>query len=109
MIEREDFAKMTKALALLVPRFAPKFDDRDTMNLWFKTFEEYDLNSLKRAYNLIKEKADDFPSIKEIIEIYESCGGKKPQPKRDELPSDSQMHKRLLEYGLIKPSNLIGP
>lgn len=88
---KESFAKMFRALAILVPRFAPKFDDYTTIGLWFDAFKLCDERKLSEVCAMIRDSHDEFPSIREIKQLYRAIGGKDHGPRLTALPSDKIM------------------
>jgi len=95
-----DFAKIIKPLSKLIPRFAPKFDDAETLDLWYDAFKEFDFRKFAETCVALRNHCEEFPSIKEIRDMYQACGGKLPQKKQMQLASDEEMEKIMKQLGV---------
>lgn len=90
-ISKAAFALMIRKLAVLVPKYAPKFEDPSAVEAWFEAFEGFDAKKLGETFKALRDVCSEFPSIKDIKDMYKVVGGKVVEKKSIVLASDAKM------------------
>lgn len=68
MVTKNEFAAFMHALTQSVPRFAPRMDV-DFLRSWYEHFQDMSLRDLTSMARLAPIKFEQFPSIKELLEL----------------------------------------
>lgn len=92
-ISKETFSKMIRAMSLVLPKYAPKFDDEYTLNVWYDAFSGFDEKKMIEVYVMCRDSFSEFPSIKDMKYLYSQIGGREPERKYKVLKSDDDMSK----------------
>lgn len=69
MALKSEFAIFMSRLAKGLPRFAPKLDDNELLNVWFDALGHLSSVELTTVYKKALSTLDQFPSIRELLEI----------------------------------------
>lgn len=73
-MKKDEFCKLILVSASALPRFAPNFNDKMVLEVWYKMLCDYNYEELKNALMVACKNSDQFPTIAELRRIMETEG-----------------------------------
>lgn len=72
-IQRNEFVKFIFGLREVLPKWAPPFTEESSINAWFEAFRDCEIETMREVYVYARDNLREFPSINELLEIYDFC------------------------------------